>query len=140
MVLFHDTFLMVNNGNLWIDNLYLRVSKQLARPTMAFINLGRADSDPFLTSVNPGDTYITRTTFQPDGRGTTIGITADTSDCTLLVDGALIVCELCYSADSHVPCAHTLGSSFCLPRNCASTHRHWGTLSRTRIDSNRGYS
>ena len=117
MVLFHDTFLMVNNGNLWIDNLYLRVSKKQARPTMAFINLGRADSlaDPFLTSVNPGDTYITRTTFQPDGQGTTIGITADTSDCTLMVDGAVSALDPFDSMDSERhPCTCSACPSVCL--------------------------
>ena len=106
MVFFHDTFLMVNNGKLWIDNLYLRVSKKQTRPTMAFISLGREDSDPVVTSVSPGHTYVTRTTFQPDGQGTTIGITADTSDCTLMVDGAPSACKPRNRAGRRVPSAH----------------------------------
>lgn len=91
VVLFHDTLLMVNNGNIWIDNVYLKVAKWQARPTMSFISIG---GEIWEALIKAGQVFITRVTFQPDGQGTTNGISADISDASVLIHGVTSV-HLC---------------------------------------------
>ena len=96
MVLFHERFLIVNNGNVWIDNLYLRVAKRKRRPLMTFIKIGTPEVVSNGTTAT-GKVFITRVTLQPDGQGTTIGITADNRAAAAVVHGVLL---------PHCPCSH----------------------------------
>eukprot|EP00892_Ulva_mutabilis_P000987 jgi/Ulvmu1/1088/UM106_0004.1 len=86
LLLLPDTWLVVNSGTLWLDNIYLRASRTRANPVFTFIQFGVRDAYSSQSLVDRSSTYITRLTFQPDGRGTTIGITADTTNVAAIVD------------------------------------------------------
>eukprot|EP00892_Ulva_mutabilis_P000965 jgi/Ulvmu1/1086/UM106_0002.1 len=89
LLLLPDTWLMVNSGTLWLDNLYLRAYRTLANPIFTFIQLGARDASQTDSQVAASANYITRLTFQPDGRGTTIGLTADINDISAVVDDCI---------------------------------------------------
>eukprot|EP00892_Ulva_mutabilis_P004151 jgi/Ulvmu1/2107/UM125_0011.1 len=86
LLLLPDTWLMVNSGTLWIDNIYLRASRTRANPIFTFIQFGARDASQTDSQVGASANYITRLTVQPDGRGTTIGLTADINDISVVVD------------------------------------------------------
>lgn len=87
MLLMHETFLVVNRGSVWVDNLYLKLRRTYARPGMAFLSAGILDGrlrEPYL---NASDVYVTNVTFHSERRGSTQGIATDITNVSVYVGG-----------------------------------------------------
>lgn len=83
-----ETWLMVNGGHLWVDNLYLKLSRQLARPNFVFITAGALDGQQSWPSIRRSDMFITGVTFQGEHRGSARAIVCDIIAASFLADGA----------------------------------------------------
>jgi len=84
-LVFDDPLLMVNNGNLWIDNLYLMAAKRSTIPR-DMITIGAPVPTAAAPDVKAGQVYLTGVTFQP-GSGATTAIIADVSNVPLVLHG-----------------------------------------------------
>lgn len=96
LVLIHDTFLILSGGQVWLDNLYLRLARtsverllfvSMAPPAAEFANLVSSGD------VTPADVYITNITMDGGAHGVAAGIYSYKfgPDSSLLVKGALPV-------------------------------------------------
>ena len=61
LLVFDDTFLMINSGTLWLHNLYLKLSASTRRPFTAFV-LGGIDRKTW-RALARSETYFTNVTF-----------------------------------------------------------------------------
>lgn len=87
MLLMHETFLVVNRGTVWVDNLYLKLRRGRARPGMAFISAGALEGrlrEPFLAA---SAVYVTNVTFHAERRGSVQGISTHITNVSLYVGG-----------------------------------------------------
>eukprot|EP00892_Ulva_mutabilis_P004140 jgi/Ulvmu1/2098/UM125_0001.1 len=73
---------MVNAGKVWIDNVYLKLSRHLVRPNFMFITAGALNGEVW-PLIGRSDIYITQTTFQGEHRGNAHGLVADTTGCSI---------------------------------------------------------
>eukprot|EP00892_Ulva_mutabilis_P004162 jgi/Ulvmu1/2117/UM127_0002.1 len=84
-----QTWLMVNAGKLWIDNIYLKLSRHLVRPNFMFITAGALNGELTWPLIGRSDIYITRTTFQGEHRGNARGIISDITGCSIYFDDCI---------------------------------------------------
>ena len=86
------TWLMVNSGQIWIDNLYLKLSRRQVEPSFAFVTIGspsRFTDVTFNSTVGQSDTYLTGITFHGEHRGNARGVNCDVLLASFLVDGTV---------------------------------------------------
>ena len=117
MLLFRDTLLAINNADVWVDNLYLRVSQLESRPDLAFVTIGPGvgtERSPYEEShaIHAGEVFITGVTFQADGHKSSTAVTTELYDASVVVNGAtpnyrrslrwpLLRHSLCYAHSVH---------------------------------------
>ena len=112
MLIIDETWLFVNGGAIWVDNLYLRVIRRHKRlPSVAFITagksmdvhvtmLGRRPSHVTNTvstrGISRSDIFATNITFQGDPHGTSAtAVTTSIKQVSIYIDGvALAPCLL----------------------------------------------
>ena len=91
LLIVSKTWLMVNSGQVWIDNLYLKLSRRQAEPSFAFVTIGspyRSSAYTFFNStVGQSDTYLTGVTFHGEHRGNARGVHCGVTLSSILVDG-----------------------------------------------------
>lgn len=112
MLIIDETWLFVNGGAVWVDNLYLRVVRHHKRlPSVAFITAGKA-VDVHVTLTGPreahdtnalstlglsrSDIFATNVTFQGDPHGTSAtAVTTSIKQVSVYIDGASLNSCLC---------------------------------------------
>lgn len=97
LILVSDTWLMVNKGQVWVDNLYLKLNREAVRPDFAFITAGSRlvqhastvgnGEDP---SIEPSDTFLTGVTFHGEHRGRARAVACETNLAAFLMDGVCL--------------------------------------------------
>ena len=87
LLLVNETWLMVNSGHLWVENLYLKLIRQLVRPNFSFITAGALNAEFTWPAVHRSDMFITGVTFQGEHRGNARAITCDITRASFLADG-----------------------------------------------------
>ena len=88
LVVVSQTWLMINSGNLWVDNVYLKLSRRLARPNFAFVTAGALNAEYTWPNIVRSTTFLTGITFHGEHRGNARGIIADITAAAVAVDGA----------------------------------------------------
>ena len=92
LLIVSKTWLMVNSGQVWIDNLYLKLNRRQVEPSFAFVTIGspyRSSADVlFNSTVGQSDTYLTGITFHGEHRGNARGVQCGVTLSSFLVDGA----------------------------------------------------
>eukprot|EP00892_Ulva_mutabilis_P000954 jgi/Ulvmu1/1085/UM106_0001.1 len=86
LIMLNQTWLMVNSGEVWIDNVYLKLSRRRVHPEFTFITAGALNGELTWPGVQRSDIYLTRTTFQGEHRGNARGIISDITGCSVYVD------------------------------------------------------
>eukprot|EP00892_Ulva_mutabilis_P004144 jgi/Ulvmu1/2100/UM125_0004.1 len=77
----HEPLLTVNNGKLWLDNVYLLLRRSSVRPRTAFIAAGTAQQDEFdPPGIKHSDIYVTNVTFHGEPRGSLQAYFSDVGD------------------------------------------------------------
>ena len=93
LLIVSKTWLMVNSGQVWIDNLYLKLNRRQVEPSFAFVTIGspyRSSADVlFDSTVGQSDTYLTGITFHGEHRGNARGVNCDVLLASFLVDGTV---------------------------------------------------
>ena len=86
LLMFDDTFLMINSGTLWLHNLYLKLSASTRRPFTAFV-LGGKDGKSW-SALARSDTYVTNVTFNSHPLRIAAAVKLDQSLSSTLLSGA----------------------------------------------------
>lgn len=86
LLLMDQSWLVVNKGSIWVDNLYLKLSRTMVQPEFAFITAGVLSLGP--PEIDRSDIYVTATTFHGEHRGTAYGIICEFTEVTIYADGA----------------------------------------------------
>lgn len=127
LIVVDDTWLMVNNGVVWVDNLHLKIIRRTVQPILPFISAGLQSAD---TPIGASQIYATNITFQAEHRGSASAIFVDINEVAVYVDGACLPlscgfaslsrCAVCRSSDPWPPWAP------CQPRAipCQETESH----------------
>lgn len=89
-------FLWHNNGSLWIDNIYLAVSRKNVMPEFSMVQYGSLKHH--LDGVGGNSIYITNTTFVGEGRGDARAIHSGEKKASILVEGVLSTVACCPAA------------------------------------------
>lgn len=96
MLVVATSWLVVGEGAVWVDNVYLHLSRDQVQPDMAFISAGTpvaAIAAPqgavAKTSSKGVSVFMTNTTLQGEGRGAAQGLASAGSAVKLLVNGVL---------------------------------------------------
>ena len=84
---------MVNNGTLWLDNVYVKVDRQKMLPEFAFITMGASQTDCWSRCgvVTSSDAYITNVTFHSEAHRNAFAIKTAIHSASVLVSGAVCV-------------------------------------------------
>ena len=71
VIILQDTFLMVNSGSLWLDNVYLIVLRARVQPSLVFIKTGEqiAPGEAFNHRMSSMKVFVTNVTMQGASRG-----------------------------------------------------------------------
>lgn len=93
MLVVSDTWLMVNNGRLLVDNVYLKLARRFARPSFTFITAGALNGEREWPDIERSTVYITRTTFQAEHRGNARALVGDVTAASFYVEGAELRAE-----------------------------------------------
>ena len=105
IVLIDETWMMVNNGTLWLDNLYVKVSRQKAVPGLAFITAGlrfevgivqsaagtaagSVDAPIVHEFVLGSQIFITDLTFHSERERNAVAVTLETQSASVSISGA----------------------------------------------------
>ena len=108
IVLIDETWMMVNNGTLWLDNLYVKVSRQMAVPGLAFITAGlkyelgevgtlqsvagnaagSVDAHIVHEFLQGSQIYITNLTFHSERERNAVAVTLETRSASVSISGA----------------------------------------------------
>lgn len=88
MLVVNETWLMVNNGRMLIDNVYLKLARRIARPAFTFITAGALNGELQWPGVVRSTVYITGSTFQAEHRGNARALVGDLTGISFFVDGA----------------------------------------------------
>ena len=108
IVLIDETWMMVNNGTLWLDNLYVKVSRQKVVPGLAFITAGlkyepgvvgtlqtaagtaagSVDAPIDHEFVQGSQIYITDLTFHSERERNGVAVTLETQSASVSISGA----------------------------------------------------
>ena len=83
-----QTWMMVNGGHLWIDNVYLKLSRHLVRPNFSFVTAGALNAENDWPQVSRSTTFLTGITFQGEQRGNARGVVTDIASSAVAVEGA----------------------------------------------------
>ena len=86
-----ETWLMVNSGSVWVDNVYLKLSRRLVRPFFSFITAGALNGEFQWPRINRSDIYVTATTFHGEHRGNARGLISDFKGIMIYADGVPFV-------------------------------------------------
>lgn len=136
VVVVHDSFLMSNGGECWLDNLYLKLSRKAVKPRASFIAAG-ASGDAGYQEVSPSSLYVTNITLQSDFRGKAGGIVLYEDNSNLFLQGADSFVQSCPCRKIHSSEAFSAG--LCLRQRGTATLPLVGTRSSetARIRSRR---
>ena len=95
LILVDTSWLMLNNGSLWLDNVYVKVDRRRALPGFAFITAGINTEDTLVWGhtaqpglLQPADVYITSVTFHSEWQRNAIAITTEIPSSSVLISGA----------------------------------------------------
>ena len=88
VVLVPDSFLMINGGPYWMDNLYLKLSRSRPHPSLAFIRGGLQYGLEYFLEVSSTSIYMTNITLQGELRGTAAGVHLEEAESSLFMQGA----------------------------------------------------
>lgn len=87
-ILVNETFLMVNGGSLWVDNLYLKSRRtRVSSRHFAFLAAGEETKYP-LYGVQRSDVYVSNVTLQSEPRRAARGIVLGEIESSALITGA----------------------------------------------------
>jgi hypothetical protein len=81
-------FLLIVNGTLWLDSLYVAVSRTSMQSTFFILEEGKL----ILDSIVERSLFITSSTFVGDGRGSSRAIFSNSLGTEFLVEGATPYC------------------------------------------------
>lgn len=126
VVVVHDSFLMSNGGECWLDNLYLKLSRKAVKPRASFIAAG-ASGDAGYQEVSPSSLYVTNITLQSDFRGKAGGIVLYEDNSNLFLQGADSFVQSCPCRKIHSSEAFSAG--LCLRQRGTATLPLVGTRS-----------
>ena len=94
VVLVDNTWLMFNNGTLWLDNVYVKVTRQKTVPNFAFITAGvqvgteRDGIGSYSGLISGTKVYLTRVTFHSEQQHNAVAVSAVTPSASFLISGA----------------------------------------------------
>jgi hypothetical protein len=94
VLLVNKSFLLVNNGSTWFDNLFLAVARNKAVPNMRLLEYGSYLGE---FTGRKQQTFLTNVTFAGEGRGTMLAL-GNTKSSSMLVQGAHACTDLSRSA------------------------------------------
>ena len=87
----HEPLLTVNNGKVWLDNVYLLLRRSVVRPRMAFISAGTARQDEVdPPGIRSSDVYATNVTFHGEPRGCMRAYFSDVGSARSFFGGAML--------------------------------------------------
>ena len=89
VVVLQDTFLMVNSGSFWLDNVYLIVLRTRLQPSLVFIRTGTRISQGGTSSERMSHVrvFVSNVTMQGASRGWSSGIELGAKSSSLLLEG-----------------------------------------------------
>ena len=108
LIVVNETWLMVNDGRVLVDNLYLKLSRTAVRPSFAYITAGALNGELQWPGIKRSTIYVTGTTFQAEHRGNSRAFIADVTGGSFYVDGTRVPLSL--QQGSHILCLR-LGSA-----------------------------
>lgn len=85
VLLMDKPFLWNNNATLWLDNLYLAVSRTQVGPQFSMIEYGTYGLP---LGANGKALYITDSAFVAEGRGSARAVQANEASTSVLIEGA----------------------------------------------------
>jgi hypothetical protein len=81
-------FLLIMNGTLWLDSLYVAVTRTTMQSNFFIVEEGI----PILTELEKRSLFITSSTFVGDGRGSSRAIFSHDYTTQVLIEGATLFC------------------------------------------------
>lgn len=100
LILISHTWLVVNSGTLWLDNLYLKLLRTTAQPRFAFVHVGAPDPKPARAVPHPARVFATNVTFQADSRAggravrSAAAVATNIAHSAVMLDGATLPCHI----------------------------------------------
>lgn len=88
VVLVPDSFLVINGGSFWVNNLYLKLQRTAVSRRFAFLSAGIANGASDLPELTPVDLFVTDTTFQGEHRGWAYGVDLKNKYSRVFLKGA----------------------------------------------------
>lgn len=91
LILMPDTFLMVNNGILWLDNIYLRLLRRVRTSFISFVTAGLLATEEEFPDleISASEIALTNITFQGEHAQDPVGVAIGPEGSVLLVKGVL---------------------------------------------------
>jgi hypothetical protein len=87
-LLIDKPFLLIMNGTLWLDSLYVAVSRTTMQSNFIIVEEG----EQVLFNVDERSLFITNSTFVGDGRGSLRAIFSHDYGNRILIEGAALFC------------------------------------------------
>lgn len=88
LLLFDAPLLMINSGRVWVDNLYLKLTRSRAHPGVAFIAAGAARNKFRWPLIARSDTYVTGVTFHSHQRRSAVAFDSSVDNASAMFSGA----------------------------------------------------
>ena len=88
LLVMNQTWLMVNAGNILVDNLYLKLSRTLYMPTFVFITQGALFGEEEWFNIKSSSVYVINVTFHAEDRGCAAAVSSHQTFNAVYLDGA----------------------------------------------------